>query len=101
MYETKAANPKVHVSNNSVLGILVIVIIVRILGKYIIIGYLDPYKVTSTVPENHPRKLSSTWPRRDSSIPLSWCLPVTQTRVEAERPPTLARKKKPCAGNPP
>ena len=33
---------KVHVPNNSVLGIWVIVITVQFLGKYMIIGYLDP-----------------------------------------------------------
>ena len=33
---------RVHVPNNSVLGIWVIVIIVQVLGKYMIIWYLDP-----------------------------------------------------------
>ena len=33
---------RVHVPNNQVLGFWVIVIIVQVLGKYIIIGYLDP-----------------------------------------------------------
>ena len=33
---------RVHVPNNLVLGIWVIVIIVLVLGKYMIIGYLDP-----------------------------------------------------------
>ena len=34
---------KVHVPNNWVLRVLVIVIIVQVLGNYMIIGYLDPY----------------------------------------------------------
>ena len=33
---------RVHVPNNLVLGILVIVIIVQVWGKYMIIVYLDP-----------------------------------------------------------
>ena len=33
---------RVHVPNNWVLGIWVIVIIVMVLGKYMIIRYLDP-----------------------------------------------------------
>ena len=33
---------RVHVPNNQVLGFWVIVIIVQVLGKYMIIGYLDP-----------------------------------------------------------
>ena len=33
---------RVHVPNNQVLGIWVPVILVQVLGKYIIIGYLDP-----------------------------------------------------------
>ena len=33
---------RVHVPNNLVLGIWVIVIIVQVLGKYMIIRYLDP-----------------------------------------------------------
>ena len=33
---------RVHVHNNLVLGIWVIVIIVQVLGKYMIIGYVDP-----------------------------------------------------------
>ena len=33
---------RVHVPNNKVLGIWVIGIIVQVLGKYMIIGYLDP-----------------------------------------------------------
>ena len=33
---------RVHVANNWVLGIWVIVIIVQVLGKYMIIGYMDP-----------------------------------------------------------
>ena len=33
---------RVHVPNNLVLGIWVIGIIVQVLGKYMIIGYLDP-----------------------------------------------------------
>ena len=33
---------RVHVPNNWVLGILVIVILVQMLGKYMLIGYLDP-----------------------------------------------------------
>ena len=33
---------RVHVPNNWVLGIWVIVIMVQALGKYMIIGYLDP-----------------------------------------------------------
>ena len=33
---------RVHVPNTWVLGILVIVILVQVLGKYMIIGYMDP-----------------------------------------------------------
>ena len=33
---------RVHVPNNEVLGFWVIVIIVQVLGKYMIIMYLDP-----------------------------------------------------------
>ena len=33
---------RVHVPNNVVLGIRVIAIIVLVLGKYMIIGYLEP-----------------------------------------------------------
>ena len=33
---------RVHVPNNLVLTVLVIVIIEQVLGKYMIIGYLDP-----------------------------------------------------------
>ena len=33
---------RVHVPNNWVLRVLVIVIVVQVLGKYMIIGYLDP-----------------------------------------------------------
>ena len=33
---------RVHVPNNKVLGFWVIVILVQVLGKYMIIGYLDP-----------------------------------------------------------
>ena len=35
-------NLRVHVPNNWVLGIWVIVIIVQVWGEYMIIGYLDP-----------------------------------------------------------
>ena len=35
-------SPRVHVPNNLVLGFWVIVIIVQVLGKYMIIRYLDP-----------------------------------------------------------
>ena len=33
---------RVHVPNNQVLGIWAIVVIVQVLGKYMIIRYLDP-----------------------------------------------------------
>ena len=33
---------RVHVPNNWVLRVLVIVIVVQVLGKYMIIRYLDP-----------------------------------------------------------
>ena len=33
---------RVHVLNNQVLGIWVLLIIVQVLGKYMIIRYLDP-----------------------------------------------------------
>ena len=33
---------RVHVPNNWVLGIWVIVILVQVLGKYMIVRYLDP-----------------------------------------------------------
>ena len=33
---------RVHVPNNQVLGIWVIVIVGQVLGKYVIIGHLDP-----------------------------------------------------------
>ena len=33
---------RVHVPNNWILRVLVIVIIVQVLGKYMIIRYLDP-----------------------------------------------------------
>ena len=35
-------SPRVQVPNNWVLGILVIVILVQVQGKYMITGYLDP-----------------------------------------------------------
>ena len=38
----QALTLRVHVPNNLVLGILVIVIIVQVWGKYMIIVYLDP-----------------------------------------------------------
>ena len=40
--EDKIETQRVHVPNNSVLGIWVVVIIVQVSGKYMIIGYLDP-----------------------------------------------------------
>ena len=39
---TKAITQRVHVPNNLVLGIWVIVIVVQVWGKYMIIWYLDP-----------------------------------------------------------
>ena len=33
---------KVHVPNNKVLGFWVIAIMIQVLGKYMILGYLDP-----------------------------------------------------------
>ena len=38
----EAQSLRVHVPNNWVLGIWVIVIMVQVWGKYMIIGYLDP-----------------------------------------------------------
>ena len=42
--DTLTKTQRVHVPNNWVLGIWVILIIVQVLGKYMIIRYLDPYK---------------------------------------------------------
>ena len=40
-----ALSIRVPVPNNWVLRIWVIAIVVQVLGKYMIIGYLDPYRV--------------------------------------------------------
>ena len=37
-----ALTQRIHVSNNQVLGIWVLVIMVQVLGKYMTIRYLDP-----------------------------------------------------------
>ena len=45
-----ALTQRVQVPNNEVLGIGVIVMIVQVLGKYMIIRYLDPKPLTTLYP---------------------------------------------------
>ena len=55
----ESQSPRVHVPNNWVLRVLVIVIIVQVWGKYMIIRYLDPYRECFRLFQQFPPVLPS------------------------------------------
>ena len=43
---------RVHVPNNWVLGLGVVINIIQVMGKYMIVRYLDPYPIRLQITQN-------------------------------------------------